>query len=66
MIMPMKRDEIIQKLKERDYQRFAGDLRTFHAITLCLKIISEVSRRVPEEHEGTVSLDPVAADGCRR
>ena len=35
-------------LEGYDYQRFAGDLRTFHAVTRCLEIISEASRRVPE------------------
>ena len=29
-----------------DYQRFAKDLRTFYAITRCLEIISEASRRL--------------------
>jgi len=36
-------------LEGYDYQRFADDLRTFHAITRCLEIISEASRRVPED-----------------
>jgi uncharacterized protein with HEPN domain len=36
-------------LEGYDYRRFAGDLRTFHAITRCLEIISEASRRVPED-----------------
>lgn len=29
-----------------DYERFADDLRTFYAITRCLEIISEASRRL--------------------
>jgi uncharacterized protein with HEPN domain len=32
-----------------DYQRFADDLRTFHAVTRCLEIISEASRRLSDE-----------------
>jgi uncharacterized protein with HEPN domain len=36
-------------LEGYDYQRFADDLRTFHAVTRCLGIISEASRRLPDE-----------------
>ena len=32
-----------------DFPRLAADLRTFHAVTRCLEIISEASRRVPDE-----------------
>jgi uncharacterized protein with HEPN domain len=32
-----------------DFPRFAADPRTFHAVTRCLEIISEASRRVPAE-----------------
>ncbi len=32
-----------------DFPRFADDQRTFHAVTRCLEIISEASRRVPPE-----------------
>jgi uncharacterized protein with HEPN domain len=32
-----------------DYPRFADDLRTFHAVTRCLEIISEASRRISDE-----------------
>lgn len=32
-----------------DFARFSDDPRTFHAVTRCLEIISEASRRVPEE-----------------
>jgi uncharacterized protein with HEPN domain len=34
-------------VKGFDYETFAKDLRTFHAVTRCLEIISEASRRVP-------------------
>jgi uncharacterized protein with HEPN domain len=32
-----------------DYARFLGDMRTFYAITRCLEIISEASRRMSPE-----------------
>jgi uncharacterized protein with HEPN domain len=32
-----------------DYETFRDDLRTFFAVTRCLEIISEASRRLPEE-----------------
>lgn len=32
-----------------DYQRFADDLRTVYAITRCLEIISEASRRLSSD-----------------
>ena len=32
-----------------DYQRFLTDMRTFYAITRCLEIISEASRRLSPE-----------------
>jgi uncharacterized protein with HEPN domain len=32
-----------------DFLRFAADPRTFHAVTRCLEIISEASRRIPAE-----------------
>jgi uncharacterized protein with HEPN domain len=31
-----------------DYPAFHGDLRTVYAVTRCLEIISEASRRLPE------------------
>jgi uncharacterized protein with HEPN domain len=34
-------------LEGYDYPRFADDLRSFHAVTRCLEIISEASRRIP-------------------
>lgn len=36
-------------LEGYDYERFAADLRTFHAIIRCLEIISEASKRLPED-----------------
>jgi uncharacterized protein with HEPN domain len=32
-----------------DYERFLADMRTFYAITRCLEIISEASRRLSPE-----------------
>ena len=32
-----------------DFEAFCGDARTVYAITRCLEIISEASRRLPEE-----------------
>jgi uncharacterized protein with HEPN domain len=32
-----------------DYERFRDDLRTVYAVTRCLEIISEASRRLPDE-----------------
>ncbi len=32
-----------------DYTTFHGDLRTLYAVTRCLEIISEASRRLPDE-----------------
>lgn len=32
-----------------DYERFRDDLRTLFAVTRCLEIISEASRRLPAE-----------------
>jgi uncharacterized protein with HEPN domain len=42
-------DLIASFLNGYDYQHFAADLRTFHAVTRCLEIISEASRRVPAD-----------------
>jgi len=32
-----------------DYDQFVGDYRTFYAITRCLEIVSEASRRLSQE-----------------
>ena len=32
-----------------DFERFRDDLRTVYAITRCLEIISEASRRLPDD-----------------
>jgi hypothetical protein len=43
-----------------DYERFLTDMRTFYAITRCLEIISEASRRLSFGNEGAPSRDPLA------
>jgi uncharacterized protein with HEPN domain len=39
----------VQFAAETDYVAFSEDLRTLYAVTRCLEIISEASRRLPEE-----------------
>ena len=59
-------DLIESFLEGYDHQRFAGDLRTFHAIIRCLEIISETSRRVPEDVKArypTIQWRQMAAAG---
>jgi uncharacterized protein with HEPN domain len=34
---------------EMSFEAFRDDLRTFYAVTLCLEIISEASRRLPDD-----------------
>jgi uncharacterized protein with HEPN domain len=46
-----------------DFSRFAADPRTFHAVTRCLEIISEASRRIPAEVKARHPLDSLAANG---
>jgi uncharacterized protein with HEPN domain len=41
---------LIQRFVEGlQYEQFAEDLLRFHAVTRCLEIISEASRRLPDE-----------------
>jgi uncharacterized protein with HEPN domain len=42
-------DLAMQFIKGIDYETFYADLRTVYAVTRCLEIISEASRRVPED-----------------
>lgn len=46
-------------------EMFQNDLRTVYAVTRCLEIISEASRRLPAELKECPSLDPVEGDGRR-
>ena len=46
------RDNIVRArmfVADYDFERFRADLRTFYAATRALEIISEASRRLPEE-----------------
>jgi uncharacterized protein with HEPN domain len=49
-----------------DYEQFVADQRTFYAVTRCLEIISEASRRLPEDFESAASGDRVAGHDRRR
>jgi uncharacterized protein with HEPN domain len=40
-----------------DYEAFVADPRTVYAVTRCVRIISEASRRLPDDFEGAASLD---------
>lgn len=42
-------DLAIQFAGDLDREAFAADVRTVYAVTRCLEIISEASRRLPEE-----------------
>jgi uncharacterized protein with HEPN domain len=44
---------------------FRDDLRAVYAVTRCLEIISEASRRLPED-EGAAFFDSMAEHGRRR
>jgi Ribonuclease HepT-like len=46
------------------YETFCDDLKTFYAVTRALEIISEASRRLPNEFEGPASGGAMAGD-CR-
>ena len=49
-----------------DYEAFHGDVRTVYAVTRCLKIISEASRRLPDamkERHPSISWREMAAAG---
>jgi uncharacterized protein with HEPN domain len=41
-----------------DYEKFRDDLRTVYAVTRCLEIISEASRRLPDELKARHSAIP--------
>jgi uncharacterized protein with HEPN domain len=48
-----------------DLARFKSDIRTIYAVMRCLEIISEASRRLPDE-QGPASYNSMEADGRRR
>ncbi|WP_396593744.1 DUF86 domain-containing protein [Brevundimonas sp. R86498] len=39
-------------LNGMDREAFRGDRKTFHAVTRCLEIISEATRRLPDDLKG--------------
>ena len=47
------------------YKSFAADLRTFYAVTRALEIISEASRRLPDDLKA-LPRRPVASCSSRR
>jgi uncharacterized protein with HEPN domain len=49
-----------------DAARFRDDLRTVYAVTRCLEIISEASRRLSPSLKERPSVDRVEAHGGRR
>jgi uncharacterized protein with HEPN domain len=54
--------ELVQQFLEgRDYEAFRDDQLRFYAVTRCLEIISEVSRRLPDDlkarHPSAVERD---------
>jgi uncharacterized protein with HEPN domain len=53
-----------------DYEAFVGDPRTVYAVTRCLEIISEASRRLPDElktrHPSIAWGDMAGADNIYR
>ncbi len=46
-----------------DRQAFAADLHTVYAVTRCLEIISEASRRLPEDMKARPPSYRMEADG---
>src|SRR4051795_13443168 len=49
-----------------DRDTFKSDLRTLYAVTRCLEIISEASRRLPDDLKARPPGHHVEADGRRR
>jgi uncharacterized protein with HEPN domain len=55
-----------QFIKGLSYEEFASDERTIYAVTRCLEIVSEASRRLPAEVKArypTVRWDQIAGAG---
>jgi len=49
-----------------DYEAFVADPRTVYAVTRCLEIISEASRRLPDDLKARHPSNRVAGHGRRR
>ena len=59
-------DAIQAFLGDADFQKFTNDRKTLHAVTRAIEIISEASRRLPEELKGRhpkIDWQAVAAAG---
>jgi uncharacterized protein with HEPN domain len=59
-------DLAYQFIENRDIMAFRADVRTVYAVTRCLEIISEASRRLPDELKGrhpTIAWKNVAGGG---
>jgi uncharacterized protein with HEPN domain len=48
-----------------EYEAFRDDIRTVYAVTRCLEIISEASRRLPDELKSAVPVDRLEKHGWR-
>jgi uncharacterized protein with HEPN domain len=46
-----------------DYEAFVADVRTIYAVTRCLEIISEASRRLPEARHPSIAWRDIAGAG---
>ncbi len=56
-------------IADLDYEIFRVDLLRFYAVTRCLEIISEASRRLPDEmkaRQPSIAWKEMAATGFRR
>jgi uncharacterized protein with HEPN domain len=49
-----------------DRAAFIDDVRTIYAVTRCLEVISEASRRLPPDLKETAPLDRLATNGGSR
>jgi uncharacterized protein with HEPN domain len=49
-----------------DREAFKADIRTVYAVTRCLEIISEASRRLPEEMKARHPGHIMETNGCSR
>ena len=49
-----------------DWSRLHVDTKTVYAVIRCLEIISEASRRLPDDLKERPACDWLAPDGCRR
>ena len=50
----------------RSFESLRDEVMPLYAVTRCLEIISEASRRLSGEFEGSAFPDAMARDGCGR